>query len=882
MTHRSDSFRPPFGAARPSLPAKRRFATRLLAAALPLLATQLTATEIILIDYNDGVAGDGHDVAVNDGDFSLQNTTAAATAPWVLITTSQFQTNNASGVGSNINWVATGGSNASDARRIAIDASGTSGYTLDVGHTLNASFMIRPAANWDVNDTMGLRLFFTDDDTMGGAATTLAEFVFTGRNNATWSTETFDPVVVTDAGAVGKKLFASLQTATPGATVGGEFARMDNIFVSVDDTPVSPILAVDSSFSFTDTNGGGSFSIPVSHPAGAGVTTDLTISGVTPTGADAGDVAVTTSFNLVVAPNGSSQIDFTFTPSSGVGTYTFDLEIASDDVSQSSPRVVPVQIEVLPSPALTAPDTFTALNDGTSMNYVIPISNDAANSTTALSITDVQATGTDALDVSNISFPPSVAAGASDSITFDFEPSIGGGTYTFDIVITSTDQSQSSPRSIPVTITVQDPVISVASASLDFGTFASSPGPQVLTLSVTNTGGATDLTIDSFASFIDGATEFAVTSYPGPIAPGASADIEITFTPGAAEGLFTGTLHIVSDDFAGTEPQIALRAFISPSGNNVAAVDFGTAGSPVETGYTQFIAAEAASQTIGGVGIQIVSRDGDIVGGSGAGTGSLPADLLTDYAATTFNGNNGNYISVILTGLETGSLDLVASINYPSVYGLPSNLEFGEVGGTLDPVATALNRPGEASYSTTVEAGKTYELRLTENGNANIAFISGLLLWGDSVPGGTPFGNFVSAAGLDPETTGLPGLDPDFDGVDTGVEWVVGGSANDSANPDTGKLPTGTTVNADPDNDTVSSDYLLFSYRLSDAAAADAGTAVSVEYGGDLSGWTTATDGVDGVVILTTADGYGSGIARVDVYIPVGATELFARLKVEL
>ncbi|MCB1131152.1 MAG: choice-of-anchor D domain-containing protein [Verrucomicrobiae bacterium] len=860
MIHRSDSFRPPFGGACFSLPAKRRFASRMFAAALPLLATQLSATEIILMDYDDGDAGNGvHDANINNGDIGVQD--------W--IGDLQYSTSNVSGVGSNQNLIM--GSN-----RTASHTMETTGYSADVGHTLTPSFMWRTAANWDADDRPVFSIFYTDDDTITGSPTDLFSYEVPTAGTGTYRVEDVPSHVIVDPGATGKTLFVRL--ADNASAIGGEFYRADNIFVSVEDTPVSPILAVDSSFSFTDTNGGGSFSIPVSHPAGAGATTDLTISGVTPTGADAGDVAVTTSFNLVVAPNGSSQIDFTFTPSSGVGTYTFDLEIASDDVSQTSPRVVPVQIEVQPNPALTAPDTFTDVNDGTSMNYVIPISNDAANSTTALSITDVQATGTDAPDVSNIGFPGSLAAGASGSITFDFAPTQGGGTYTFDIVITSTDQSQASPRTIPVTITVQDPVISVASASLDFGTFASAPGPQVLTLSVTNTGGATDLTIDAFGSYIDGATEFAVTSYPGPIAPGASADIEITFTPGAAEGLFTGTLHILSDDFAGTEPQIALKALVFPAGNNVAAVDFGSAASPVAPDYTQFIAAEGASQTIGGVGIQITSAQADI----SAGTGAQADPLYADQARTTFNGAVGNYISVILSGFDTGTLNLVSFHDYNYGAGVPLNLVFGEVGGTLDPVASNISRPSSASYTAAVESGKTYELRITENGNANLAYISGLLLWGDSVPGGTPFGNFVSAAGLDPETTGLPGLDPDFDGVATGVEWVVGGSANDPANPDTGKLPTGTTVNTDPDNDTVSSDYLLFSYRLSDAAAADAGTAVSVEYGGDLSGWTTATDGVDGVVILTTADGYETGVARVDVYIPVGATELFARLKVEL
>jgi hypothetical protein len=851
-------------------------AATLLVALVPF-TDPLAAAETILIDYDDGNSGNlVHDASINDGDFNAQSATTAAVVPWVQLPLSQFATTSPSGVGSDMNYVAMGGTDTTTWRRIGIDASGTSGYTLALGHTLKASFMIRPASGWDTTDTMGLRLFYTADNTLTGTATTLAEFVFTGRNNAAWSTEVFSPVLVTDPGAVGKKLFSSIQTATPGpavtATGNNEFARMDNIFVAVETTAASPNLTVNPTFTFSNNGNTGSYVIPVSNLAGD-ASTALNISGVTPTGAAAGDVTVTTSFGtpLVVAANASGQIAFDFTPSAGSGIYNFNLAIASDDASAVSPRVVAVAITVLPSPVLAVASTYSFTNNGTTANYSIPISNNANDGTTALTITGVNKSGTNASDVSNIVFPASVAAGASGQITFDFLPSLGSVVHTFNIEINSDDDSAASPRVIAVSISVQDPFIAVASNTIDFGSLPNNPGPQTATLAITNNGGVTNLTIDSGTSTVTGNAAFSVTSWPGPIAPGASANIGVTFAPGANQGTFAGTLNIVSNASNGITPAIALKAFVFPGGSQVAAVDFGTASSVIATDYTRFVVSQGASQTIGGVGIQLQSKNSDIVAGTGASSGAL----MTDYAATTFNGGAGNYISVILTGLNTGTLNLLSSHNYNNSLGLPINIQFGEQGGTLATIATSLNRPGTAESSTTVEVGKTYELRVLENGTANLAYISGLLLWGNAVPGGNPFSTFVTTAGLDPLTTGLPNLDPDNDGVPTGIEWALGGNPNDPANPDTDLLPSPTT----------DGDSLTFTYLLADRATNDPNTTVFVEYGNNLIGWTKAVNGVGGVTIgedTVTVPGYTKITVDLPKALDEGAGTLFARLHVTL
>jgi hypothetical protein len=100
---------------------------------------------------------------------------------------------------------------------------------------------------------------------------------------------------------------------------------------------------------------------------------------------------------------------------------------------------------------------------------------------------------------------------------------------------------------------------------------------------------------------------------------------------------------------------------------------------------------------------------------------------------------------------------------------------------------------------------------------------------------------------------------------------------------DTALLQTIELVNADPDGDTTSSDYLLFTYRRSDLSVA-AGVTVDCETDTDLvAPWTAAT-GAPGVVILvdnnfTFSPPAAADTDRVRVYVPRGAnTKLFGRL----
>jgi hypothetical protein len=114
--------------------------------------------------------------------------------------------------------------------------------------------------------------------------------------------------------------------------------------------------------------------------------------------------------------------------------------------------------------------------------------------------------------------------------------------------------------------------------------------------------------------------------------------------------------------------------------------------------------------------------------------------------------------------------------------------------------------------------------------------------------------------------------DTNNDGVENGVAWVLG--AADPGENATDLVPT-------LDN-TTDPAFFIFNYRRSDTAYGDGNTAIKVQYGSDLAGWTDAEAGPN-IVITPFNDDYAPGIDRVEVKIrrtlELGG-KLFARLNV--
>ncbi len=142
--------------------------------------------------------------------------------------------------------------------------------------------------------------------------------------------------------------------------------------------------------------------------------------------------------------------------------------------------------------------------------------------------------------------------------------------------------------SIRELLTVAPPAISLPTPSLDFGDDVPAGETRTVTLVVKNTGGD-DLSITDLASDLEGVT-FSLTELM--VAPGDSANVDITFTP-AEGGPFSGTITISSDDPENGSVTVAISGTAIVVSVNPRA-DFDNNG---EIGFSDFIAFAQAFNT---------------------------------------------------------------------------------------------------------------------------------------------------------------------------------------------------------------------------------------------------------------------------------------------
>jgi hypothetical protein len=201
----------------------------------------------ILIDYDDGVAGGGHDSAIRNGGFE-SGSDPDGDANFLGVD-NWINMRGLENVQATINTqVATGS-------RAAIMNGNQSLYALETGHTIqlgdqfSGSFDWRTALNSEVDDVMRITLFFTADNTLPITATVgdATDFYSFTANNATalntYETASWSSGIVGlgDA-AIGKSLmfrFESLGTTVPAPF---EFGRVDNVFLQVIPEPGAALL----------------------------------------------------------------------------------------------------------------------------------------------------------------------------------------------------------------------------------------------------------------------------------------------------------------------------------------------------------------------------------------------------------------------------------------------------------------------------------------------------------------------------------------------------------------------------------------------------------------------------------------------------------------
>jgi hypothetical protein len=141
-----------------------------------------------------------------------------------------------------------------------------------------------------------------------------------------------------------------------------------------------------------------------------------------------------------------------------------------------------------------------------------------------------------------------------------------------------------------------------------------------------------------------------------------------------------------------------------------------------------------------------------------------------------------------------------------------------------------------------------------------------------------PPGNFTAWLAENSLPAG-PEIDTDRDSASNIIEYIIGG--NPVNRNDTDVMPSAELVTADPDQNTISSTYLLFTYRRTTRAAADTTIGIAAEWSTNLSGGWNNASSTPGVVILEQAHPVDEEVKLIKVYLPRSLEQngrLFARL----
>ena len=327
----------------------------------------------------------------------------------------------------------------------------------------------------------------------------------------------------------------------------------------------------------------------------------------------------------------------------------------------------------------------------------------------------------------------------------------------------------------------------------------------------------------------------------------------------------TGTTATVNLD--GTSPSIKIlnlsasspRTIAQGSGNATLIMRGSTSGASITASSTGHVI--SAPVTLTGNFTVTVTNSSDTLTISGAIGGSGGSGSLTKSGTGT----------LVLSGVNTYSGSTAVTngtlvITNPSLAN-SSTLSIGSV--SVNTAVLNLPNAGTDLVGSLVINGVTKAPGLYDSTNSSgaITGIGKILV--------DPYATFVSVI-ANPAYRN-PGDDPDGDGIPNAIEFVIGGSPA-SVN-DQSLLPTAELVSTNFGNGFA--DYLIFTYRRTFRSAY---LTPAVEYATDLTGpWFPASNGVSGLVVVTTTNGYAAGVDKVETYIPKSLAvsgRLFARLKV--
>jgi hypothetical protein len=281
---------------------------------------------------------------------------------------------------------------------------------------------------------------------------------------------------------------------------------------------------------------------------------NLTVTGITVGGADAGDFPQTNNCPATLTAGFSCSIMVTFKPAA-TGARTASVSIA--DNAAGSPQTVALSGTGTAgtSPQVTfTPSSLTFANvpiNTTSSSQAATLKNTGA---AALTITNIAASGTVAGDFAETNnCPASVAVNGTCTITVTFTPT---STINQTGAVTVTDNTPTGSDVLALAGNGTAPEVNLSATTLAFGNQAHGTTSAAKTVTVENSGSLV-LTISSIAATKD--YNVVSNNCPSSLAPGLTCTFGVTFSPtitGADNG------YVMITDNAGDSPQ-----FITLTGN---------------------------------------------------------------------------------------------------------------------------------------------------------------------------------------------------------------------------------------------------------------------------------------------------------------------------
>jgi hypothetical protein len=274
---------------------------------------------------------------------------------------------------------------------------------------------------------------------------------------------------------------------------------------------------------------------------------NLSITGITVTGANPGDYAQTNNCPATLIPDFSCNIAVTFKPLA-TGTRTASISIA-DNVTPS-PQTVALTGTGAPgtTPLVTfTPSSLTFSNvplNTASASQMSTLQNTGA---AALSISSIVASGTVAGDFTETNnCPASVAVSGTCTITVTFKPS---STINQTGAVTVTDNTPNGTDALALTGNGVAPAVNLSATTLAFGSQAHGTTSAAKTVTLENSGSLA-LSIGT----ITATSNYNIVSNtcPASLGPGLTCTFGVTFSP-ATTGAEDG--YVMINDNAGDSPQ---------------------------------------------------------------------------------------------------------------------------------------------------------------------------------------------------------------------------------------------------------------------------------------------------------------------------------------